>query len=237
MAQITKNEPTRSALSSFLQSVSNHFKPHRAEALQRIRVNAFCILLLVVFSNLLPLPSLQRALGVVLTAKKPERWDVDWVWRWFCVAEVTFAGVFAFNVMEGVYAVKYPRSSQPTTPARPKTLFSPTPNNKRAFKVLSPNSSPQPQKSFSASLSQSASFSASPSKYASSPLSTPSRVVHYPSISTNTQASSTSTMAFHAHATPSPVVSAYRGKHANGVGRALDDSYLGRISLETEEKD
>ncbi|KAG5651814.1 hypothetical protein H0H81_007286, partial [Sphagnurus paluster] len=147
--------------------------------------------------------------------------------------EVACAIVFAFNVLEGVYAVKYPRTPTPPTPARSKALFNTpgTPTNKRAFKVLSPHSSPQPQKPFSmsTSMSQSASFSGSPSKYPTSPLSTPSRVVHYPTVpgSTNTQASSTSmTMTM---MSPSPVVKAYRGRHAAGVGRALDDSILGRI--------
>ncbi|KAF5379476.1 hypothetical protein D9615_006650 [Tricholomella constricta] len=215
MAQNTTKPP--SFISSLLQTVSNHLKPHRAEALQRIRVNAFCFLLVIIFTNLLPLPTLQGALRVVLSSNRPERWAADWPYRWFCIAEA-------------VYAVKYPRAPLPPTPARPKTLFDDAPG-KRAFKILSPNSSPQPQKAFS--MSQSASFSttASPSRYATSPLSTPSRVIHYPSVlpgaSTNTQASSTSSMPF--HATPSPVVSAYRGKHSSSVGRALDESFLGRM--------
>jgi hypothetical protein len=61
-------------------------------------------------------------------------------------------------------------------------------------------SSPQPQKPFSASR-QSSSFSASiatGSTYPTSPLSTPSRVLRYPDLagSTNTLGSSTSTMTF-----------------------------------------
>ncbi|KAG6810815.1 hypothetical protein H0H92_010205 [Tricholoma furcatifolium] len=117
--------------------------------------------------------------------------------------------------MEGVLAVKYPRAPVPATPGKTPNLFSSSPTPKRAFKVLSPQSSPQPQKPFS--LSQ----AASPSKYPASPLSTPSRVVHYSSVagsSTNTNASSTSTMMF--HSTPSPVT-AYRG--------ALDESFLRRV--------
>ena len=86
-------------------------------------------------------------------------------------------------------------------------------------------SSPQHQKPFSFAPSSpfaSASFSMSSVTYPVSPVSTPSRVVHYSippgSSSTNTQASSTSTVGY--LATPSPVVSAYRGKHAAGnVGR------------------
>ncbi|KAF8076154.1 hypothetical protein FPV67DRAFT_400277 [Lyophyllum atratum] len=219
---------SKSTITSLFQAVSNHFKPHRAEALQRIRVNAFCLLLLFIFSNLLPLPTLQSAVWTVSSSRKSERWATDWLYRWFCIAEVTFATVLTFNILEGVYAVRYPRPAPPPTPARSKTVFQTTPTSKRPFTILSPNSSPQLQKSFSTS--QSASFSASALKYPASPLSTPSRVMQYPSVpasSTNTMASSTSTMAF--HSTPSPVVSAYRGKHSSSVGRALDESFLGRI--------
>ena len=134
------------------------------------------------------------------------------------------------------------------SPARTKSnVKSTTTTPQRPFKVLSPNvrlfifhvlstlaaansllhaqSSPQHQKPFSFAPSSpfaSASFSVSSGAYPVSPVSIPSRVVHYSvppgSSSTNTQASSTSTVRY--LATPSPVVSAYRGKHASGnVGR------------------
>jgi hypothetical protein len=74
----------QSLLSSTLQSIANYFKPYRAEALQRIRVNAFCFILVVVLSNLLPLPSLQSAL-LSVTSSRHERWSLDWVYRWFCI--------------------------------------------------------------------------------------------------------------------------------------------------------
>ena len=153
--------------------------------------------------------------------------------------EVSAAAISAFNFLEGGYALKYPRPPLPpyTSPAKTKPIFKNDPTPKRPFKVLSPNvnihfpppsppfltgvsqTSPQPQKPF-ASSRQSSSFSTSiagGSTYPTSPLSTPSRVLHYPDIVlTNTQGSSTSTMTFQ---TPSPVLSAYRGKHANGMGR------------------
>ncbi|KAG5333654.1 hypothetical protein E4T56_gene19781 [Termitomyces sp. T112] len=163
---------------------------------------------------------------LVISDNKPERWSSDWFYRWFCIIEVALVALFAFNLLQGLYAVQYPRTV-PLTPEKQKSLFQNTTNPKRSFKVLSPNSSPQPQRAFS--MSQSASFTGSPSTYPASPLSTPSRVVHYPSVSassTNTNASSTSTTLF--HSTPSPAIPAYR-YHSNSVGRALDESFLGRI--------
>jgi hypothetical protein len=152
--------------------------------------------------------------------------------------EVAGATIFSFNFLEGIYAVKYPRPPLPpyTSPAKTKPIFKSDPTPQRSFKILSPNvrpdsppfcstdahvtqTSPQPQKAFS--------LSSSTSKYPPSPLSTPSRVLQYstlPASSTNTQASSTSTMAF--HSTPSPIISAYRGKHLNGsVGRESPSHY------------
>ncbi|KAG6901002.1 hypothetical protein C0995_002587 [Termitomyces sp. Mi166 len=224
MAQAIVAKP--SLISSLLLTVSNHFKPHRTEALQRIRTNAFSLVLIFILSNLLPLPTIQRSLRLVISNNKPERWSSDWLYKWFSIIEVTLAAVFAFNLLQGVYAVQYPRTVPPT-PERQKSLFQNTTNQKRSFKVLSPNSSPQLQKAFS--MSQSASFTGSSSTYPTSPLSTPSRVVHYPSVaasSTNTNASSTSTMLL--HSSPSPVITAYRG-HSKSIGRALDESFLGRI--------
>ena len=244
----------QSLLSSTIQSIANYFKPHRAEALQRIRINAFGFVLIVVFSNLLPLPSLQSAICfLTISNSSHER-----AYRWFCIlgtlpdertypkltlnikcTEVLAATIFAFNVLEGAYAVKYPKPPLPpyASPAKTKPIFKsgPTPK-KRAFKVLSPNvriflvrlmslyllahdvkciqTSPQPQKPFSPSPSFTTSISAG-STYPTSPLSTPSRVIHYSNLggSTNTQSSTTTFQ------TPSPVMSAYRGKHLNSVGR------------------
>jgi hypothetical protein len=147
---------------------------------------------------------------------------------------VAAAAISAFNVLEGTYAVRYPRPPLPphSSPANSKHIFKTNHTPKRPFKVLSPHvrlpqhshsptinvppqTSPQPQKPFSHSGPISP-FSAS-STYPTSPLSTPSRVVHYPDLGGSTT-TSTSTMMFQ---TPSPVMSAYRGKHVNSVGREL----------------
>lgn len=99
-------------------------------------------------------------------------------------------------------------------------------------------SSPQPQKSFTFSPSSSltsASISFSPSStappYPQSPISTPSRVVHYsvpPSPLSKTMGSSTSTAEY--LTSPSPV-SAYRGRLTADVGRAFFSLSLSLSSL------
>jgi hypothetical protein len=47
--------------------------------------------------------------------------------------------IFAYNILEATYAIKYPRAPlpQPTPKSKSGAVTSPTP--KRAFKVLSPN--------------------------------------------------------------------------------------------------
>src|ERR1700759_4149158 len=89
------------ALLMFLSQVLDALKPHRAEALQRVRTNAFCLLILVLLSYLLPLPSIPTALKHVLiqnsakrvgamgsrvfsTAVPIKRWSGEWVYSWMC---------------------------------------------------------------------------------------------------------------------------------------------------------
>ncbi|KDR74218.1 hypothetical protein GALMADRAFT_70717 [Galerina marginata CBS 339.88] len=257
------NQPQPSSSSSFLSTtvttITNHFKPHKAEAIHRIRTNALCLVTTFIVSYLLPgtVPSLPSALSTLFADNRYQAWTTEWVWEWACILETGLIALFAYNILEAIYAIKYPRAPLPhiTSPAKAKTNVPPTTSTpKRAFKILSPNSSPQPQKPFTFSPSSSltsasialhqssttpgpstgkgTSTGKGPAPYAQSPLSTPSRVVHYtvpPSSSTTTMASSTSPSEY--LATPSPVISAYRGKHAGvDVGRALDGSYLLRIN-------
>jgi hypothetical protein len=55
--------------------------------------------------------------------------------------EVSAATIFAFNIVEGAYALKYPRPPLPpyASPAKTKPIFKNDPTPKRHFKVLSPN--------------------------------------------------------------------------------------------------
>ncbi|KIM42703.1 hypothetical protein M413DRAFT_444375 [Hebeloma cylindrosporum] len=223
-------------VSSALSAVSNHLKPHKSEAIQRLRYNALFLLTTLVISYLLPLPSLPSALRTAFRTSHHVAWSKEWLWEWMCLLELAVVTLFGYNALEAIYAIKYPRKPLPplTSPMRVHTPKSSKATPKRPFKVLSPNSSPQPQKPFAFSPSSSTSLGSasmilSSSSYAQSPVSTPSRVLHYtipPSSSTNTQASSTSEFL----STPSPVISAYRGKHMSvDVGRSLDGSFLSRI--------
>jgi hypothetical protein len=122
--------------------------------------------------------------------------------------------------------------------SKSKALSTPTTNppKRKLGALISPNTSPspqpQPQRSFSFS-----------SSYASSPLSTPSRTLNYtlpsPSLSSQSPSfavdsslnssfgSSSGTGTGVGAASP---LAAYRGKHADRVGRALDGSFLAGLA-------
>jgi hypothetical protein len=55
--------------------------------------------------------------------------------------ELAALGVLALNMLQAVYAIKYPRAPLPPlpSPARPKGISSPPAITKRRFKALSPN--------------------------------------------------------------------------------------------------
>ena len=73
-------------------SVLDALKPHRAEALQRIRTNSFCLIILVILSYLLPLPTLPTAFNHALFSVGFERtmpvpllrWSLDAAFTWVC---------------------------------------------------------------------------------------------------------------------------------------------------------
>lgn len=73
-----------SLLSLTLTTISNHFKPHRAEALQRIRLNGICLSTLLLSTYLLPLPSVLTALKAVLVSGINEAWTVEWIYKRLC---------------------------------------------------------------------------------------------------------------------------------------------------------
>ncbi|KAJ7678903.1 hypothetical protein DFH06DRAFT_1315875 [Mycena polygramma] len=194
-------------------ALTDYFKLHRADALVRIRRNAFALLLILVLSTLVPrIPALPTAFAVALS-------------------EVGAVALMSLNILQAVYAVKYPLALPPPSPspAKAKGLHMGTPTPKRAFR-LSPNSSPQLQKSFSFGASGSVlQSSTSSSAYPSSPLSTPSRVLHYsipPSSSPSTFSMSSSSNIN----TPSPILSTYLGKHGGDyAARPFDGAFLSEI--------
>ena len=165
--------------------------------------------------------------------------------RNFCIVTETLAAtIFAVNLLQGFYAIKFPRQAPPPPPesARKQMPFkSPPPSVKRPFKDLTPKvrhhahlrhnlltfatqSTPQKQRPFSAStngmpLGASSSLASlsvtSPSRYPPSPVSTPSRVLQY---SVPESLSSTSSTL---PPTPSPIMSEYRNKQRSVYGREL----------------
>ncbi|KAJ7227277.1 hypothetical protein GGX14DRAFT_555845 [Mycena pura] len=214
-----------------MQAIVDYFKPHRTEALLRIRRNVFALLLIAVLSSLVPrIPALPTALAVVLSYKR-HRWGS--IYASFCVlgkvrppdSQVGVVVLLSLNILQACLAVKYPRTPLPPSPSPAKTkgLHMSPPTPQRSLR-LSPNSSPQPQKSFSFGASASA-LQSSTSTYPPSPLSTPSRVLQYsiaPTSSTSSLLSSINT--------PSPILSTYHGKHGGDyMARSFDGAYLAEI--------
>ncbi|EKM81548.1 hypothetical protein AGABI1DRAFT_69829 [Agaricus bisporus var. burnettii JB137-S8] len=218
--------------SAIYSALLNHFKPHRAEALYRIRVNGFCLVTGILLTYLLPIPSLHEAIGIV--RGYPESASGEGLYGCFCILEVVALTLFSINFLHGIYAVNCPRASLPpiASPNRPKGIRKASLTPQRPFKLLSPQSSPQTQKPFS--FSPSSSFGRSmTTNYPTSPASTPSRVVHYtaPPTNSSTTSQASNSSSINILSTPSPVISAYRGKHlSNSVGRALDGSFLGQFT-------
>ncbi|KAJ6513160.1 hypothetical protein C8R45DRAFT_336284 [Mycena sanguinolenta] len=212
--------------------IANYLKLNRADALLRIRRNGFALLLLVSLSTLIPrIPALPTALAVALSGRRYRWGTADWIYTWFCVL-VGAVFLMSLNVLQGVYAVQYPRPPPPPSPspAKSKAVHLTTPTPKRSFK-LSPNSSPQLQKSFSFGTSGSMlqSSTSSSSVYPSSPLSTPSRVLNY-SFPASTSSTSTFMSSTSSINTPSPILSTYLGKHAGEyTARPFDGAFLSEI--------
>ncbi|TEB28843.1 hypothetical protein FA13DRAFT_1735353 [Coprinellus micaceus] len=252
-------------LTTLTRTLTSRLKPHRTEAIARIRFNACSLILVLVLTSIVPgIPSLPTAVGTTLVqrfgsgGKSGE--DAEGLWAWLCFAESCVAAICLFNISESIYALKYPRSTPPTPASAsrpPLGQTQGTPAKKKLFEgvsVSSPSSSPQPQRpfSFSSSLSSSGSPSSTP-PYPLSPLSTPSRTLAYSSPLSSSSlnssfASSTSTVGY----TPSPqsrvglstststglnLGASYRGRAFGGsTARPLDGSYLGRI-VKTDDDD
>ncbi|KAJ7126900.1 hypothetical protein C8R44DRAFT_779838 [Mycena epipterygia] len=233
-----KQRHIHATFSPTMQSIGNYFKPHRTEALLRIRTNAFAVLLIAVLSSLVSwIPALPTALAIALSGKRHRSWSSDWIYGALCTIEVGAVVLLSLNILQAAYAVKYPRAPLPPSPspAKPKGIHMAPPTPQRSLR-LSPNSSPQPQKSFSFGASGSA-LQSSTSTYPSSPVSTPSRVLHYsipPASSTSTFMSSTSTTMH----TPSPILSTYLGKHGGEYNaRPFDGAFLSELRIHPDSEE
>jgi len=138
-----------------LNTFTNRLKPHKAEAIQRIRTNALCLITTLLLSYLLPVPSLPTALRTLRSSSHHTPWSAEWIWDWICLLgvsshetrdphistllETALVTLLFYNILEASYAIKYPRAPPPPfkSPSKPKANLCSTPQ--RSFKILSPN--------------------------------------------------------------------------------------------------
>ncbi|KAK0484592.1 hypothetical protein IW261DRAFT_1560244 [Armillaria novae-zelandiae] len=202
-------------LNTKISLISNYIKPHRAEAIARIRTNTFFLVLLAVATHLLPVPSLLRAIRAVSSSSDA----YDGIYGYLCLLEVALSSVLVYNILQSVYAVKYPRPTSPpssSAKAKRKTIqASPTPA-RRLSQLVTPKKTSDP--------------SFVPSSSVPHPTASPLRYT-LPNSSTNTFASTSSLPP-----TPSPVVSAYRGKQlTSSMGRPVDGAFISRLMSEHDD--
>ncbi|KIY46813.1 hypothetical protein FISHEDRAFT_60058 [Fistulina hepatica ATCC 64428] len=233
-----------------MTSLLDFLKPYPREASERARNNARFVLLFLVATFLLPVPSIFTALRRVAFSPPPEPWSWRWVVHCFYWLELGIVGIAGLNIAQCVYALQYPRPVPPHQPQKMKrdSMASPTPT-KRPLKSITPVASPQrPFSSPSQSLYQSLGSSTHPVKssykaptgpssdYPPTPASTPSRVLHYsmpPATPMNSVASSSTSSVL---STPSPTVfSEYLTKRGSIPGRPLDGRFLERMNPEEDE--
>ncbi|KAJ3826198.1 hypothetical protein F5880DRAFT_1610437 [Lentinula raphanica] len=244
---------TKSSETSALTTFTNYFRPHRGEAVVRLRSNAFGLFSLLISTWLLPVPSVVLAIRILLSGNHARTEFLDGnESEW----ELAIAALLTYNILEATYALQYPRKPFPPSalsPAKksnPLGIFSPE-SAKKPFRILSANSTPtsaSKYKPFTPGRSVALSESKN-SHYPLSPASSPSRVIQYsmPSKSGSSGvnasiSSSTSTIP----PTPSPsstLATAYRGKHASGFhgGRKtngpMDGLYLSQMTLSGDDED
>ncbi|KAH7923685.1 hypothetical protein BV22DRAFT_1014879 [Leucogyrophana mollusca] len=200
-------------------------KPHKNEAVVRMRNNTAGLGVLFLLTNLLPIPSVWTSLNVVLSERSSSTtWGLL-----LSASELALFGLFALNILQAAFALKYPRKPLPPMSSPAKALHMSPPNQSSRRRLLSPNTSPQSQRSFSSS-------------YIASPTSTPSRTLQYslpttPSPFNASINSSTLSMP----PTPSPSISsplaAYRGRHSMSTGHAFNGSLLSRLAPDSDEDD
>jgi hypothetical protein len=127
-------------------------KPHKNEAFVRLRNSTLCLVTLVLFTYLLPVPSLWTALNVVRgeggvgvfwavcaagmpTCQLDMEFDTDW---FSFLSEVSLSGLLALNLIQAAVAIQYPRTPLPPLPSSPaKSLLTPQGQKKRRT-ILSP---------------------------------------------------------------------------------------------------
>ncbi|KAF9233730.1 hypothetical protein BU15DRAFT_53498 [Melanogaster broomeanus] len=197
--------------------VTDFSKPYKNEAVLRLRNTSLSLLTLILLTYLLPVPSLWTAVNVVRSEG-----GVGGIWA-VCAAELAVAGLLGLNLIQAAVAIQCPRNPLPPLPSSPaKNLLTPQSQKKRRS-ILSSVTSPQAQRSFTSS-------------YVHSPVSTPSRTIHYSMPSTPSPfgvslGSSTSSVP----STPSPSLAAYHGRHPPSLGHSFNGSTLNRFAGDSDD--
>jgi len=246
-------------------SMLDRLKPRRSEAIARIRTNGLGLAAVAIMTNLLPVPGPWEATRQVWQSYsyRHNGRESMTVWWAMCFVELIVLATFTFNVLQASYALQFPPAPLPPptpSPAKPKPspmeIAARSPKSpsglgqsQRKLVGVTPSSGPHPQKSFSSSF------------YASSPASTPSRILNYSTTSglagadasfgstfsssslpgspspTGSGVLSSSLLGMSMGVTGSPTLAAYRGKHRSGAGRAFDGDLLNRLTQSTANDD
>lgn len=127
--------PLQFPMTSLCAKFANCLKLHRTVALHRVRTNTMGLITGLLVSYLLPLPSLHEAIYAVYT-REYDSWAGKSIYQWFCIlgmslptrsrvdltinAEITMFSLFLFNILQGIYAIRYPRASFPPITSRTK---------------------------------------------------------------------------------------------------------------------
>ncbi|KAI0057379.1 hypothetical protein BV25DRAFT_1994987 [Artomyces pyxidatus] len=200
-------------------SFFDFLKPRYHEAVFRLKQSVVALLALITLTHLLPLPTLYSSAWKFYRSSFRSGWE-----KGVASVELFLLAVLLVNILQASYAIRSPRAPFPplASPARPLNapkglhMSPPTPSWRNKAHGLSPNTTPQRQLPFSASVS-----------------SDPRNLAHSYSLSFPTpspDASFNSTMSLPPSPSPSSPLAAYRGRRGVGTGRALDGSLLARLS-------
>lgn len=74
-----------SSPNSLYARLADHFRPHQAEALYRVRVNGTCLITGILVSYISPIPSFHKAVYVVRGSPGSEFGSGEWFYQWFCI--------------------------------------------------------------------------------------------------------------------------------------------------------
>ncbi|KZV65073.1 hypothetical protein PENSPDRAFT_737946 [Peniophora sp. CONT] len=206
---------SESALVEFL-------KPRHAEAVTQMRNSLAALLLLVVLTSLLPLPALPAAIYKYLSSRYNSPYERAAIWT-----ELSATCLLLLSSAQAAWGVISPRKPALKPAATPsKSLLPPsaasTPDWRRTPHALSPNTTPQRQRSF-----------------ATPTTSDPRGLASSYSLNFVPPSPGDSSIDTSVSFTPSPSpLSAYRGRRSLASStRALDESVLARLVNEASDDD